>query len=567
MISIGKVGCIVAALFCIFIEITAGAPAGKPARFLEVGREAGLTKPTYCGSDEKSYIIETVGTGAAFLDFDQDGDLDIFLVNGGRLEGFPPGEEPHNLLYRNDGDGRFVDVTDAAGVGDTRWGQGVSYGDFDNDGDDDLYVTNWGANLFYRNNGDGTFTDITEKTGTGDPSWGASSAFGDYDNDGDLDLFVANYLEFDPEKIPKPGESRFCKWMGVPVMCGPRGLTGSIDRLYKNMGDGTFLDVTSKAGLHTEKGFYGLGAIFSDYDLDGDLDLYVANDSEPNFLYRNNGNGTFTDVGYRSGVSFNEEGREQAGMGVDFGDYDNDGDLDLFVTNFSQDSNTLYENLGNGLFADKTYILNLGAPTLLFLGWGAGFLDFDNDGYRDLFVANGHVYPQIDRMGTGSTYLQKNQLFRNLQGKRFQEITGSAGPGFQVSLSSRGSAIGDYDNDGDLDILVVNMNAPPSLLRNEEGNRNPWIRIQLRGTRSNRNGFGAKIRVEIGGRTWFSEARGTSSILSQGDSRVHFGLGPGTKSVEMVEISWPSGIRQVIRNLEVNRQHTIEEPLEGNGVN
>ncbi|MCZ6670836.1 MAG: VCBS repeat-containing protein, partial [Acidobacteria bacterium] len=361
------------------LAIGADSPAG--VRFVDAAKESGLTQPITCGNGETNYIIETVCSGASFLDYDNDGWIDIYLVNGSRLGGFEAGKAPGNFLYRNLGNGRFADVTAKAGVGDTAWGQGVSYGDYDNDGDDDIYVTNWGPNRLYRNNGDGTFTDVAAATGTADPGWGTSSAFGDYDNDGDLDLYVANYINFDPARTPRPGENQNCKFMGADVMCGPRGLEGAIDHLYRNDGRGAFTDVTAAAGLRVDAGHYGLGVIFADYDNDGDLDLYVANDSQPNFLYRNDGNGHFTDVGYRSGVAFNEEGREQAGMGVDFGDYDNDGDLDLFVTNFSQDTNTLYENQGKGTFADRTYLMNLGADSLHFLGWGTAFFDADNDGW------------------------------------------------------------------------------------------------------------------------------------------------------------------------------------------
>ncbi|MBI4160860.1 MAG: CRTAC1 family protein [Acidobacteria bacterium] len=499
-------------------------------------------------------------SGAAFVDFDGDGRLDVYLVNGSRLGGFPPGREPRDRLYRNLGGGRFQDVTDRAGLGDPEWGHGVSWGDYDNDGDPDLYVTNWGPNRLYRNNGDGTFTDVARAAGVDDRGWGTSSAFADYDNDGDLDLYVANYIRFDPERTPRPGENRFCRYMGLDVMCGPRGLEGETDRLYRNDGNGRFTDITAAAGMHMEPGYYGLGVVWGDIDADGDLDLYVANDSEPNLLYRNDGDGTFTDVGYASGVALNEAGREQAGMGVDFGDYDNDLDLDLFVTNFSQDTNTLYENLGGGRFADRTSLRNLGASSLPYLGWGTAFFDPDNDGFLDLFIANGHVYSGIDRLGIGTTYPEKNQLFRNLGGRRFAEVTDAAGPGLQVERVSRGAAFGDYDDDGDVDVLVVNVNAPPTLLRNEAANRNAWIRFRLRGTRSNRDGFGAKVLVEAGGRKYYAEAKSASSILSQNDPRVHFGLGEGVERVERVEIRWPSGAVQVLTDLPARKLHLVTEP-------
>jgi hypothetical protein len=548
--------------------VTAG-PAIAQVRYVDVAEKAGLNQKIVCGPGPTIYIIETVCSGGAFFDYDNDGFLDIYIVNGSQLDDYPGTEmdggpkgalAPRNLLYRNLGNGQFQDVTERAGVGDTEWGQGVAWGDFDNDGDNDLYVTNWGPNQLFRNNGDGTFTDIAQQAGVVDDDWGTSTAFGDYDNDGDLDLFVTNYIYFNPDLTPLPGENPNCRYMGVDVMCGPRGLDPAVDHLYRNNGDGTFTDVTGAAGLHTDEGAFGLGVVFGDVDLDGDLDIYVANDSVPNFLYRNNGNGTFTDIGYRSGVSFNEEGREQAGMGVDLGDFDNDGDFDLFVTNFSQDTNTLYENLGKGRFVDKTYLLNLGTDSLRRLGWGTAFFDPDNDGFLDIFVSNGHVYTQVDELGIGTTYLQKNQLFRNLGGKRFQQISDESGPGFQVELSSRGAAFGDYDNDGDIDILVVNVNTTPTLLRNDTENGNSWIQFSLKGTKSNRNGFGAKIRVHAGDRTWFAEAESTSSVLSQNDSRVHFGLGPGVEKVDRVEIEWPSGIRQVLTGVPAKTLHTVREP-------
>jgi hypothetical protein len=539
--------------------------------YVDVAKEAGLNQKIACGPGPTIYIIETVCSGAAFLDYDNDGLLDIYLVNGSQLDDYPGTEYdggpkgplvPRNLLYRNLGTGRFQDVTERAGVGDTGWGHGVTWGDYDNDGDNDIYVSNWGPNRLYRNNGDGTFTDVAPEAGVVDDEWGTSASFADYDNDGDLDLFVTNYIYFDPKITPLPGENPNCRYMGVDVMCGPRGLDPSVDHLYRNEGNGKFTDVTEAAGLHTDKGAFGIGVVFGDIDLDGDLDLYVANDSVPNFLYRNNGDGTFTDIGYRSGVSFNEEGREQAGMGVDLGDYDNDGDSDLFVTNFSQDTNTLYENVGKGRFFDKTYLLNLGSDSLRRLGWGTQFFDPDNDGFLDLFVSNGHVYTQIDELGVGTTYLQKNQLFRNLGGRRFEQISDQAGPGLQSELSSRGAAFGDYDNDGDIDIVLINVNTTPNLLRNDTKNENSWIQFRLEGTRSNRNGFGAKIRLQAGEKKLYSEVEAASSALSQNDSRVHFGLGPGVKTVDRVEIEWLGGTRQVLTGLEANQLHIIKEPAQ-----
>jgi len=528
---------------------------------VDVTRQAGITIKTTSGSEEKMYIVEAKGGGAAvFLDYNGDGWMDIYIVNGSKLEGFPPGQEPRNVLYRNNGDGTFTDVTEESGVGDTHWGMGCTAVDYDNDGDTDIYVANFGPNVLYRNNGDGTFTDVTEEAGVGDPRWSTGTAWGDYDGDGDLDLYVANYVDFDVHHLEKYRGRNV--WHGIEVMAGPRGLEGAEDVFYRNNGDGTFTEVTVDAGLVDRLKGYGFTVLFADYDNDGDLDIYVANDSVPNYLYRNNGDGTFTEVGLEAGVAYSEDGREQAGMGAVFGDYDNDGWLDIFVTNFSDDNNTLYRNEGNGFFTDVTFQAGLGGPSLPFVSWGTEFLDYDNDGWKDIFVATGHVYPQVDLYDFGTTYKERNQLYHNNGDGTFTEVTDQAGPGMQVEKVSRGAAFGDYDNDGDIDVLVLNMGDTPTLLRNDGGNRNHWIKFRTVGTWSNRDGIGTRIWVTAGGLTQMREVYMGSSFLSGNDIRVHFGLGRNKKA-ERVKVRWPSGLVEEFRDLEADRLYILKE---GEGI-
>jgi len=548
------------------------AATGTPpvVRLVDVAEQAGLTLRNLCGEATKDYIVEVNGNGAAFFDHDNDGDMDVLIVNGSTLRTIERGGDPIAALYENDGKGRFRDVTERSGLDKRGWGMGVCAADYDNDGFQDLYVTAHGPNTLFRNNGDGTFADVTAKAGVGDPRWSTGCAFGDYDRDGDLDLYVANYLTFDVKKVPRRGASPSCKFMGIDVMCGPRGLPGEPDALYQNNGDGTFRDVTEAAGIR-DPGYYGFGVVFTDVDDDGWPDIYVANDSVPNFLFRNNRNGTFSEIGLVAGVALSEAGKEQAGMGVDAGDYNNDGRFDLFVTNFSHDSNTLYRNDGQAFFSDVTFPAGLGESSLPYLGWGTAFVDLDNDGLRDIFVANGHVYPEIDAHALGTKYLQRKLVYRNLGDGRFREASEEIGGDVLLERSSRGAAVGDYDNDGDPDVLVVNLNDRPSLLRNDGGNGNHWLTFRLVGTRSNRDAVGARLVLTVAGRTHHAEVRSGGSYLSHNDMRVHFGLGQATAAARL-EIRWPSGLVEKFQDLGADQFLLVKEgeglrPLQAGGRN
>jgi enediyne biosynthesis protein E4 len=535
------------------------APAAPISNFIDVAEKAGLTmQDIFGGVDTKKYIIETTGTGVAIFDYDNDGWPDIFLVNGTRLEGFPSAQAPSNHLYRNNHDGTFTDVTVKAGLVASGWGQGVCVGDYDNDGWQDLYVTYYGKNRLYHNQG-GVFAEAAEKAGVAGSgkAWGTGCAFVDYDRDGRLDLMVANYVDFDLAATPAPGERPTCIWKGVPVMCGPRGLPGAKNILYHNRGDGTFEDVTVKAHIDRTDGHYAFSVSTLDFDEDGWPDIFVACDSTPSILYRNNHDGTFTDVAVTAGAAFNEDGREQAGMGSTIADYNGDGHLDIFKTNFSDDTSTLYRNDGDGTFTDATSAAGLGLYTQ-YLGWGTMFLDFDNDGWPDLILVNGHVYPEVDSQHLGSNYKEPRILYHNNGDGTFSDVSASAGAGVTTASSSRGLAVGDLWNDGRLSIVVSNMNAPPSLLVNQIRNANHWIAIRTVGTKSNRDGIGARIRVKAGARILVNEVRSGSSYISNSDMRVHFGLGAATK-VEWVEIRWPSGLVERFADVAVDRIHSVTE--------
>ena len=534
-------------------------PQNAIAYFTDVAQKAGLTAPiVFGGKNTKKYIIETTGTGAAIFDYDNDGWPDIFIVNGTTLEGFPAGQAPTNHLYRNNHDGTFTDVTVKAGLNATGWGQGVCVGDYDNDGWEDLYVTYYGKNRLYRNQ-NGVFTEVAEKAGVAGSgkAWGTGCAWVDYDRDGHLDLMIANYVDFDLATAPTPGERPSCVWKGVPVMCGPRGLPGAKNILYHSRGDGTFEDVTTKAHIDQTDGHYAFSVSTLDYNDDGWPDIYVACDSTPSILYRNNRDGTFTDVAVVAGAAFNEDGREQAGMGATIGDYNGDGRLDIFKTNFSDDTSTLYRNNGDGTFDDVTSAAGLGLYTK-YLGWGTMFLDFDNDGWPDLLLVNGHVYPEVDKNNLGSNYEEPRILYHNLGKGNFADISASSGPAIGARASSRGLAIGDLWNDGRISAVITNLNSAPSLLVNQVRNSNHWIAIRTVGTKSNRDGIGARILVKAGARILVDEVRSGSSYNSSSDMRVHFGLGSATK-VDSIQVRWPSGLTERFDNLPADAFHTLKE--------
>src|SRR3984893_14699982 len=533
----------------------------KPlAYFTDQAREAGLTMMNvFGGENTKKYIIETTGTGVAIFDYDNDGWPDIFIVNGTKLEGFPAGKGQTNHLHLNNNVGTFTDVTEKAGLARTGWGQGVCVGDYDNDGWDDLHVTYYGKNILYHNNGNGTFTDVSDKagvTGSG-KAWGTGCAFVDYDRDGRLDLMVANYVDFDLSTTPAPGERSSCIWKGVPVMCGPQGLPGAKNILYHNRGDGTFENVTTKAHVDQTTGHYAFSVTTLDFDDDGWPDIFVACDSTPSILYRNNRDGNFTDGDVTAGAAFNEDGRAQAGMGSTVSDYNGDGKLDIFKTNFSDDSATLYRNNGDGTFDDVAYRAGLGLNTQ-YLGWGTMFLDFDNDGWPDLLLVNGHVYPEVDSQHLGSNFQEPRILYHNNGDGKFTDISAGTGPGITKAMSSRGLAIGDLWNDGRLSAVVSNMNAPPSLLANQVRTGNHWVALRMIGTKSNRDGIGARVRVKTGTRTLVDEVRSGSSFDSNNDMRVHFGLGTAAK-IDWVEVRWPSGLLEKFENVDVDGFRTLKE--------
>lgn len=536
-----------------------GKPSGIPfgARFTDIATQAGLIVPTiYGGVAKKDFILETVGCGCAFIDYDNDGWLDIFILSGTRISDVPPGLT--NRLYKNNRDGTFTDVTEKAGLHRSGWASAVCVGDYNNDGFEDLFVTFWEQNVLYRNNGDGTFTDVTAKAGlTSLPNrWNSGCSFVDYDRNGHLDLFVASYLEFDFKKVPKPGESVNCTWKGIPVNCGPRGLPPGTHLLYRNNGDGTFTDVSAAAGVKKAMAGYGMTVACADFDNDGWPDIYVACDSTPSLLLMNNRDGTFREEGLLRGVAVNEDGMEQAGMGAAVGDFGLDGNLGIFKTHFADDTNILYRNDGKAVFEDVTNRSGLGVETR-FIGWGAGIVDLDNDGNPDLFLVTGNVYPEIEK--TLPTYPWKTPriIFRNLGSGKFEELIDEAGPGIATPHASRGCAFGDFDNDGDVDMLIVNLNEPPSLLRNDLSGKNNWLKIKLIGVKSNRSAIGARVIARYGGKRQAQEVMSQSSFYSASDLRLHFGLG-SAKSADL-EVRWPSGLKQTFANVTPNRIVTLRE--------
>ena len=538
-------------------------------RFLNVARESGLNVKTIFGGEHKNkYLLETTGCGVAFYDYDNDGWLDIFLVNGTRLEGFPAGSEPMSHLFRNNRDGTFTDVTAKAGVAHSGWGQGVCIGDYDNDGWEDLFVTYYEKNVLYHNNGDGTFTDVSVKAGVEGKGtrWNTGCAFVDYDRDGRLDLFVANYIDMDLATAPLP-ESGPCLYKGALVACGPPGLQGGKNILYHNNGDGTFTDVSESAGMFRTNATYGLGVLTADFDDDGWPDIYVANDSTASALYHNEKNGTFKDIAVEAGCALSPDGKPQAGMGVSAGDYDLDGNLDLLKTNFAGDTPSLYHNQGGGNFEDVTFAAGLGSHTQ-FLGWGCGFLDFDNDGWPDILICNGHVYPEVEQLTTEAGYAQQKLLYRNLRNGRFADVSLQAGSGISDPAPCRGCAFGDFDNDGDVDVVINTVNDYPQLLRCDSRLDNNWIKIRTIGTKSNRSGIGARLICttrlpgDATAHRQIDEVRSGGSYISQNDLRVHFGLGRADK-VDVLEIRWPSGHVDTLKDVKANQLVFVKE---GEGI-
>jgi len=537
------------------------APSGRPfnAQFTDIAKEAGLVLPVVYGeADHKDYILETVGCGCAFFDYDNDGWMDIFLLSGSSMAGAPSGAS--NRLYKNNRDKTFSDVTEKAGLRFTGWGSGVCVGDYNNDGWEDLFCTFYGQNKLYRNNGDGTFTDVTKQAGLENSKtrWGAGCTFLDYNRDGHLDLFVSNYVQFDATHIPKPGLDVYCNWKGVPVNCGPRGLQPGYHSLYRNNGDGTFADVSVRAGIDALRGSYGMTVVAADFDEDGWPDIFVACDSTPSLLLMNQRNGTFREEGVIRGVALSDDGMEQAGMGVGVGDYDLDGHLDLFKTHFTDDTGGLFHNNGKAEFENTTMAAHVGTENR-YICWGAGIVDLDNDGFPDLFMTAGSVYPEVEK--TLPQYPNKNPrvVFRNLGNGTFEELIEEAGPGVAAAHCSRGCAFGDFDNDGDIDILIVNLSEAPSLLRNDVSGNNHWLKVKLVGTKSNRSAIGARVLAKYGKKIQAQEVLSQSSFYSASDPRLHFGLG-GETSADL-EIRWPSGMRQTLKRVEANQIVVVKEGM------
>ncbi len=535
------------------------APSGRPfnAHFVDVAAAAGLTAPTiYGGVESKKYILEATGCGCAFLDYDNDGWMDIFLLTGTRLDGAPP--DTSNRLYKNNRDGTFIDVTLKAGLRAVDWASGVCIGDYNNDGFEDIFYTCFGQNRLYRNNGDGTFTDVTKAAGLWNeqPRWGAGCSFLDYNRDGHLDLFVSNYVRFSFEHAPVPGENSNCNWKGIPVECGPRGLPTGRHSLYRNNGDGTFTDVSKQAGIASATESYGMTVVSADLDEDGWPDIYVACDSTPSLLFMNNHDGTFQEDGVVRGVALSNDGAEQAGMGVGLGDYDLDGHLDIFKTHFADDANGLFHNDGKGNFDDVTLSSRVGVETR-YICWGAGMVDLDNDGYPDLFMVTGSVYPEVERKLPQYANKTPRAIFRNLGNGTFEELDTEAGPGIGEAHCSRGCAFGDFDNDGDLDILIVNLNEPPSLLRNDLSGKQNWIKVKLQGVKSNRSAIGARVLVRYGDKVQAQSVLSQSSFYSCNDPRLHFGL--GSFGHVDIEIFWPNGLHERHSQIAANQLVTLKE--------
>jgi enediyne biosynthesis protein E4 len=537
-----------------------GKPSGIPflAHFTDVAAQAGLTAPViYGGLKQKNYIVETVGCGVAFLDYDNDGWLDIFVLCGTRMD--EPVPNSSNRLYKNNRDGTFSDVTEKAGLLRTGWASGVTVGDYNNDGYEDIFVTYYGQNVLYRNNGDGTFTDVTRQAGLlyeGNTRWGSGCTFLDYDRDGHLDLFVANYVDLHLERLPKPGANPYCNYKGVAVNCGPRGLAMSRNYLYRNQGDGTFRDVSQESGIAKAQRTYAMTSVAADFYNSGWTDIYVASDSTPSLLFRNQRNGTFSENGAEQGLAFSVDGAEQAGMGVAVGDYNLDGKLDIFKTHFSDDTNVLYRNDGASGFSDVTIASGFAVETR-YICWGTGFADFDNDGWPDLAVVTGSVYPEVEAEFPEQPLKTPRFIFRNLGNGKFEELIEEAGPGIAALHCSRGCAFGDFDNDGDVDMVIVNLNEPPSLLRNDLTGDRKWLKVLLVGTKSNRSAIGSRVLAKYGGKVQAQTVMAQSSFYSVNDRRLHFGLGSNLHAD--LEVHWTNGLLERFPGVEANQLVTIKE--------
>jgi hypothetical protein len=562
------------------LESSPGPVAGFS--FTDIAAQAGLGGAinAFGGNSHKRWLLEETGCGIALFDYDNDSWLDIFMVNGTRFEGVPTKHPPANFLFHNNRDGSFTDVTEKSGLLRSGWGQGCCVGDYDNDGYDDLVVTYWGGIVLYHNNGDGTFTEVTQEAGLVQNGamqrWNTGCSFVDYDRDGHLDLFVANYVNFDPKAAPEPGVNQYCRYYGLSVGCGPQGMSGGTNILYHNRGDGTFEDVSERSGVAVPRGpaaptfvneqwnpvgSFGLGVCAADFDNDGWPDIYVACDSVPSRFYHNNQDGTFEEVGAEIGCALNENGTAQGGMGVGIGDYDCDGWLDIVKTNYSDQTANLYHNNGDGTFYDAVFQAGLGVNTK-YLGWGVGLFDFDNDGWPDIFMSNGHVFPEVDTKRLHVTFKQAKTIYKNLGKGNFVDVTSSAGPGVTQPHSSRGTAFGDFDNDGDVDVVVINMNEAPSLLRNDCRSKNNWLKVKCIGTKSNRSAIGARVRVVTGLHSQINEVLSGSSYMSQNDFRLHFGLGRASQA-DLVEVRWPLGLVESFKTIAANQMLVVQE---GRGI-
>jgi hypothetical protein len=544
----------------LLVAAAVGLAAPRPPVFEDITSHGGLVR-AHISSPDKRYVVESMSGGAGMLDYDGDGDLDIVLANGSTVARYRAGGDALVTLYRQDAPLRFTDATESAGLTRRGWGMGVAAADYDNDGALDLYVTGYGGNVLYKNRGDGRFEDVTARAGVRAGGFSTGAAWGDYDRDGDVDLFVARYVLVDMDRLPTFGEAEFCRFKGVLVQCGPAGLPGESDFLFRNRGDGTFEDVSTHAGVADQARHFGMGAIWTDVDGDGWIDLFVANDTNPNYLYVNRRDGTFEDVSLLSGAALDGDGRPQGCMGVDSADYDRDGRLDLFVTNFSEQPNALYRNLGKGSFADEAWTSRTGPASYPHVGWGTAMFDYDNDGWLDLLVANGHVYPQIDAVDLGTKYRQPFVFQRNRADGTFEDAVEASGLAELPLRSRRGAAFGDLDDDGDLDVVVLNIGDPPTLLRNRMTTGHRAL-LQLAGRTSNRSAIGARVTVRTGGFTQVSEVAAGESYLSHNDLRVHFGLGANSR-MDDVEVRWPDGRVERIGPLDAGRMYTIEE---GRGV-